>query len=228
MNRIFVAYDTPSVAACLDLSRQLGPHVQPKIGLEFFLAHGVEGYRQVCKQAPQVFLDLKLHDIPHTVAGAVTSILPLHPTFLTIHASGGPAMMIAARKAADAAGGRRPKLLGVTVLTSLSADDLSAVGQNHDMQTQVVQLAKLAQNSGMDGIICAPTDIAAVRAACGQEFILMVPGIRPAWAAAHDQKRVMSPQEAIDAGATYLVIGRPITQADNPAAAYQTICAEIA
>lgn len=228
MNRIFVAYDTPSVAACLDLSRQLGPHVQPKIGLEFFLAHGAEGYRQVCNQAPQVFLDLKLHDIPNTVAGAVTSILPLRPTFLTIHASGGPAMMIAARKAADAAEARRPKLLGVTVLTSLSADDLSAVGQNHDTQTQVVQLAKLAQSSGMDGIICAPTDIAAVRAACGQEFILMVPGIRPAWAAAHDQKRVMSPQEAIDAGATYLVIGRPITQADNPAAAYQTICAEIA
>lgn len=226
---VFCAIDTIDLAAAQKLARQLRGHVHGlKLGLEFFLAHGAGGYNAIAALGLPVFLDVKLHDIPNTVAGAVNAVLPLKPAFLTIHTSGAQAMMRAAVEAAVKAGAVRPKLLGVTVLTSLDTSDLAAVGQGTDTAQQVLRLAKLAREGGLDGIVCSPEEIIFLRQALGPDFILMVPGIRPAWAAANDQKRVMTPREAMDAGATHLVIGRPITGADEPADAARLIAAELA
>jgi orotidine-5'-phosphate decarboxylase len=225
---VFCAVDTPNIDKAVALAAQLRGHVHGlKLGMEFFLAHGIAGYNRIAETGVPIFLDLKLHDIPNTVAGGITSLLTLKPNFMTIHTSGGHAMMKAAADAAAKAGSARPKILGVTVLTSMDASDLSAVGQDNSTTQQVVRLAKLAKESGLDGVICSPEEIAPIRAALGKDFILMVPGIRPVWAAANDQKRIMTPHEAITAGATYLVIGRPITGAEIPADAAQRINAEI-
>lgn len=228
-NPIFCAIDTPNPVQAAQLATNIAPYVQGiKLGLEFFMAQGSAGVTAARPRSMPLFLDVKLHDIPNTVAGALQSLLPVHADFITIHTSGGTAMMRAARDIAAKAGTTRPKILGVTVLTSLDSGDLAAVGQDCDATAQVVRLARLAQESGLDGVICAPTEIAAIRAVCGKDFILMVPGIRPHWAAAGDQKRVMTPREAVAAGATYLVIGRPITAAPNPEQAAARIVAELA
>ncbi len=226
-NPIFCAIDTNDLARAEQLAQQLKGHVGGlKLGLEFFLAHGREGYRKLAASGVPIFLDLKLHDIPNTVAGAVTSLLSLAPDFMTLHAGGGGSMMKAAATTAAKAA-KHPRLLAVTVLTSMDADDLAGVGQEANLAAQVQRLAKLAQGSGMDGVICSPEEVATLRKTCGADFILMVPGIRPSWTAAHDQKRVMTPREAMQAGATYLVIGRPITGADDPAAAADRIMEEM-
>jgi orotidine-5'-phosphate decarboxylase len=216
--RVFVAIDTMDRAAAKADAARLGPGAGGiKLGLEFFVSNGPDGIREVAGTTP-LFLDLKLHDIPNTVAGGVKAACKLAPRFLTIHAAGGRAMMQAAVKAAREAGGAtRPRLLGVTVLTSLDDDDLAAAGVNATTSDQAKR-----------GIICSPLEVAALRQQCGRDFVLMVPGIRPAWAASQDQKRVMTPAEAVAAGADYLVIGRPITQAENPAAALDRIGAELA
>ena len=227
-NPIFCAIDTSDAAQAAILIRQIAGHVHGvKLGLEFFMAQGPAGITAARPVGMPLFLDVKLHDIPNTVAGALQSLLPLRADFITIHTGGGPAMLRAARDTAAKAGSTRPQLLGVTVLTSMDDNDLAAVGQDRDPAAQVVRLGRLAQDSGLDGVICAPTEIAALRAACGPDFILMVPGIRPSWAATGDQKRVLTPQEAIAAGATYLVIGRPITAAPDPAQAAARIVAEL-
>src|SRR5690606_2711140 len=178
-----------------------------------------------------VFLDLKLHDIPNTVAGAMRSVVPLAPAFVTVHASGGAAMLRAAAEAARAAAAEHgvapPRLLAVTVLTSLSAADLEAVGQGAAVTDQVRRLAVLARDAGIDGAVCAPHEIEALRRDCGPGFVLMVPGIRPAGAASGDQKRVLTPAEAVARGADHLVIGRPITAAADPAAAARAILEEL-
>lgn len=235
--RLFVAIDNPSVeaasAVALKLQSLSGRGLGIKLGLEFFGACGPSGIKQVHDAAPNVpiFLDLKFHDIPNTVAGVVRSVAPLGPQMFTIHSSGGRAMMEAAVKAAtDAAaesGGTKPLLIAVTVLTSLDNDDLASVGQTPPAEDQVVRLAKLAQSCGMDGVVCSPKEIAAIRAACGSSFVLVVPGIRPAGAAVGDQKRVTTPGEAITAGASCLVVGRPITQAEDQVAAATAILEEI-
>jgi orotidine-5'-phosphate decarboxylase len=226
---VFCAIDTPDLGKAEKLAQQLRGHVHGlKLGLEFFMAHGAAGYNKVTAGEHSVFLDVKLHDIPNTVAGALSALLPLKPGFVTVHTSGGPAMMKAAVDAAKKAGGARPKLLGVTALTSLNAADLGAVGQDTNVGQQVMRLAELAKECGLDGVVCSPEEVKDLRAALGLEFILMVPGIRPKSAAADDQKRVMTPREAVDAGATYLVIGRPITAAADPVKAVQTIAAELA
>jgi orotidine-5'-phosphate decarboxylase len=229
MNPIFCAFDMPEVAAARELAQNLDGHIGGiKMGLEFFMANGPAGVREVSGAGRlPVFLDVKLHDIPNTVAGAVRSILPLKPSLVTIHTSGGPAMMKAAADAAAEAGTERPKLIGVTVLTSLDDADLKAVGVTRSSTDQVVALAQLAKDSGLDGAVCSPLEVAALRAACGPDFMLVVPGIRPAGGEMGDQKRVMTPREALDAGADVLVIGRPITKADNPAAAAAAIAQEI-
>lgn len=228
-NPIFCALDTPDPVQTATLARQIAGHVHGvKLGLEFFMAQGPAGIAAARPADVPLFLDVKLHDIPNTVAGALQSLLPLRADFITIHTSGGPAMLRAARDTAAKAGATRPRLLGVTVLTSMDGADLVAVGQDRDPSAQVVRLARLAQDAGLDGVICAPTEIAALRHACGADFILMVPGIRPVWAAAGDQKRVMTPREAVAAGATYLVIGRPITAATDPGQAAVRIVAELA
>ncbi|MFA4993786.1 MAG: orotidine-5'-phosphate decarboxylase [Bdellovibrionales bacterium] len=228
MNHIFCAVDTSDLSKAEKLAEMLKGEVGGfKLGLEFFLAHGVNGYKAIASKGLPIFLDVKLHDIPNTVAGAVKSLLPLQPAFITLHASGGPAMMRAATEAAATAGALRPKLLAVTVLTSLDKTDLAAIGQDEDTSKQVVRLGKLAKESGVDGCVCSAEEILHLRAAVGNDFVLMVPGIRPSWSAANDQKRTLTPRQAYDAGATYLVIGRPITKAENPAEAARRIVEEM-
>jgi len=233
--RLFVAVDTPSATAAAELANKLKPvaGLGLKLGLEFFGAAGPEGVHTVKVQAPDtpLFLDLKFHDIPNTVAGVLRSIAPLAPTMLTLHSSGGAEMMkaavTAAAEGAEQAGVVRPLLLAVTVLTSLDDADLAAVGQSTPAAEQVVRLAKLAQACGMDGVVCSAREIEPIRAACGKDFILVVPGIRPAGASHGDQKRVVTPAAAISSGATCLVVGRPIVQADDPVKAAQNIVGEI-
>ena len=228
-NPVFCAVDTQNIATAIQIASLLKGKVGGfKLGLEYFMAHGVEGYKHIAAFGTPIFLDVKLHDIPNTVAGAVKSLLPLNPEFITVHTSGGAAMMRAAAKAAVGNGAHRPKLLGVTVLTSLDKDDMAAVGQDVNVSAQVLRLAKLAKESGLDGIVCSPAEVAMLRKELGPEFILMVPGIRPTWAASNDQKRIMTPSDAVKAGASCLVIGRPITSAEDPAAAAERIAAEIA
>jgi len=232
-NPIFAAIDTPDRDRARDLAQRVGDAVGGiKLGLEFFNAHGPEGVRDVASGHENLFLDLKYHDIPNTVAGAVRAAVRLRPMILNVHAAGGPAMMQAARQAAaeEAArlGVRRPLVLAVTVLTSLDDGDLEAVGQSGPIGGQVVRLARLARDCGLDGVVCSPLEIVATREACGPDFTLVVPGIRPAGAAAGDQKRIMTPAEALAAGADWLVIGRPITGAPDPAAAARRISADLA
>jgi orotidine-5'-phosphate decarboxylase len=224
-NPILCAIDTPDLARAQALiAATQGAVGGVKLGLEFFAAHGPGGIRQAAAGQKNVFLDLKLHDIPNTVAGAVKSALALDPLLLTIHCSGGAAMM---RAAIEARGPARTKIVGVTVLTSLDDNDLAAIGQSAPAAAQVKRLALLAQESGLDGVVCSPQEVATLRQACRKDFLLIVPGIRPAGAAIGDQKRVQTPQEAIAAGADYLVIGRPITEAPDPGAAARAILAEI-
>src|SRR5215470_6242593 len=203
-----------------------------KLGLEFFAANGPAGVRQVSAAGDRLFLDLKLHDIPNTVAGAVRAAAVLGPELLTVHAAGGASMLRAAvdaaGEAAAKAGRTRPRIVAVTVLTSLAEGDLETIGQRGPVSDQARRLAALAQASGADGVVCSPHEIAALRAACGSGFLLVVPGIRPAWAAAGDQKRVMTPAEAARLGADCLVIGRPITAAADAADAARRVAAEIA
>jgi orotidine-5'-phosphate decarboxylase len=225
---IFVAVDTPRLGAAQDLGRALAGRVEGlKLGLEFFVAEGPAGVRAMAGLGLPIFLDLKLHDIPNTVAGAVRSAAALAPSLLTLHAAGGLAMLQAARAAAADAP-RPPRLIAVTVLTSLDESDLAATGQRGPALEQARRLAGLAQRAGLAGVVCSPHEIAPLRADCGPEFLLVVPGIRPAGAAAGDQKRVMSPAEAAAAGASALVVGRPITAAPDPAAAAAAIRAELA
>jgi orotidine-5'-phosphate decarboxylase len=228
-NPILLAIDTIDAARADALIAAAGPHVGGiKLGLEYFCARGPEATAKAAA-GRFLFLDLKLHDIPNTVASAVRAVAPLAPDLLTIHASGSVAMLHAARAAAaeSAAGGKRTKLIGVTVLTSLDDADLEAIGQRGSTRDQALRLATLAQANGLDGVVCSPREVAALRAECGPDFILVVPGIRPAGAELGDQKRVMGPAEAVVAGATYLVIGRPITAAQDPAAAARLIAASL-
>jgi len=230
---ILVALDTTDLAVAKGWARQAAGAVAGlKLGLEFFNARGPAGVAEIAALGAPVFLDLKFHDIPNTVAGAVRAVAPLKPMILNLHASGGAAMMRAALDAARDSAARLgvapPKLIGVTVLTSLSDQDLVEIGQPAGASDQVRRLAALTQNCGLDGVVCSPHEIATLRRDLGRDFLLVVPGVRPSWAAAGDQKRVMEPRQAADAGADYLVIGRPITGAPDPAEAARRIAAEIA
>lgn len=240
-NPVYCGIDTIDLAQATKLIQSIAGGPKPavggiKLGLEFFLAHGAPGVRYAFPAPVRAtgvgfFLDLKLHDIPNTVAGGIRAVVELEPTFITIHTAGGPAMMRrAAETAAEEArrlGVARPRLLGVTVLTSLDRDDLEATGVKADPSEQVLRLAALARESGLDGVICSPLEIAALRKACGRDFVLMVPGIRPAGTASGDQKRVMTPGEAVRLGANHLVIGRPITEAADPASAADAIARDL-
>jgi orotidine-5'-phosphate decarboxylase len=228
-NPILCAIDTPDIGRARALAAAVAGAVGGiKLGLEFFVANGPSVVRELAGATP-LFLDLKLHDIPNTVAGAVRSAAALEPLLLTIHCAGGAAMMRAAAAAASEAaqGRRRMKLIGVTVLTSLDDGDLAATGQRGTTREQAERLARLARDSGLDGVVCSPHEVAALRAACGASFLLVVPGIRPSGAGAADQKRVMVPRAALAAGADYLVIGRPISEAADPAAAARAIAADL-
>ncbi len=226
--RILLALDTPDVAAAVAQCRAAGDAVDGvKLGLELFVAHGPAGVAKVRAEGRPLFLDLKFHDIPNTAAGAIGAALTLRPMMLNVHAGGGPEMLRRAAEAVRGAGRERPLLVAVTVLTSLGEEDLAAVGQRGPALDQVRRLAALAQKQGCDGVVCSAREIAALRRDCGPGFKLVVPGLRPAEAAAGDQKRVMTPGEAAALGADFLVIGRPITGAPDPAAAARRIRAEV-
>ena len=225
---VFVAMDMTELAQVEALAVQFSPHVAGvKLGLEFFNAHGREGVARVAAQGVPVFLDLKLHDIPNTVEKAVRSLAGLPVVLLTIHASGGSEMIRRAVLGAREALGPEAKVIAVTVLTSLDAADVQAIGFAQGPLEQAVRLAMLAKDAGAHGVVCSPLEIAAIRAACGQDFVLVVPGIRPEGSDAADQKRSMTPKAALDAGATYLVIGRPITGAAKPVEAAAAIAASL-
>jgi orotidine-5'-phosphate decarboxylase len=226
MKRLIVALDTPDFSRAQGWAAAVAPSCgMVKLGLEFFGAHGPAGLAQVA--AGDVFLDLKLHDIPNTVAGAVRALLPLRPALLTLHASGGAAMVAAAREAVEQAGSAT-KLLAVTVLTSLDEAALHSVGVEAAPLEQVLRLGRLAVAAGAHGLVCSAHEVAALRDALGAGPVLVVPGIRPAGAALGDQARTMTPREAVAAGADYIVVGRPITGAADPAVAAAEIAAEIA
>jgi orotidine-5'-phosphate decarboxylase len=223
MNPVFVAIDTTDVHRAAALAREVrGIAGGVKLGLEFFCANGEEGVLRIAEGELPVFLDLKLHDIPNTVGRAVAAIAHLQPAVLTVHASGGSEMMAAAKAAAHP----RTRVVGVTVLTSLDQQDLSATGIAGSPADQVRRLADLAQQAGIDGIVCSGEEVAAARAAW-PEGHLVVPGVRPADAEAGDQKRVVTPRQAMDDGASILVIGRPITEAASPARALREIAATL-
>ena len=223
MKPIFVAIDTQDVHRAAALARDIrGLAGGVKLGLEFFCANGEAGVLRVAEHELPVFLDLKLHDIPNTVGKAVAALAHLQPAVLTVHAAGGKEMLRAAKQAAPP----ETKVVAVTVLTSLDQDDLRSIGVRASPATQVERLAELAREAGVDGIVCSGSEVAAVRAAWPDGFFV-VPGVRPAGAEVADQKRVVTPRQALDDGASVLVIGRPITAAANPARAIAEIAASL-
>ena len=221
MNRICAALDVPDPAAAERLAQKLAGHVGVfKIGLELFVGHGRAAVDAVRRFGLPIFLDLKLHDIPQTVESAARAVAALGVDYVTVHASGGAEMMRAARRALPGT-----RLLAVTALTSLGPADLDSIGLSRDA---VPRLAKLAVGAGADGVVCSPQEVASLRSVLGPGPLLVVPGIRPAGALAGDQRRTGTPAEAVRAGATLLVIGRPLREAPDPAAAADAIAREIA
>ncbi|HWU56248.1 MAG TPA: orotidine-5'-phosphate decarboxylase [Rhizomicrobium sp.] len=223
MNPVYVAIDTTDLVH----ARQLAARVRScvgglKLGLEFFSAHGPDGVKPFVETGLPVFLDLKYHDIPNTVAGACRAAAGLGVSILNVHAQGGGAMMRAAVEAAKSVS-PSTRVIAVTMLTSLGDEDLPSLGLTPPVGDQVLRLAALAQECGLDGVVCSAHEIVRLRKALGPDFLLVVPGIRPAGAALGDQRRVMGPAEARDAGASVLVIGRPITGAPDPALAARDI-----
>jgi orotidine-5'-phosphate decarboxylase len=220
---VYVALDTIELDRAKAIAAKVRNHVGGiKLGLEFFSANGPDGVREMAALGLPVFLDLKLHDIPNTVAKAVQALRPLQPTILTVHAAGGRAMMEDAKAAAPSG----TKVVAVSVLTSLDGGDLAAIGVADDAHAQVMRLSALAREAGLDGVVCSGAEVAAARKAWPDGFIV-VPGVRPAESAAADQKRVVTPRQALDAGASIRVVGRPITQAADPDQAARAIAATL-
>jgi orotidine-5'-phosphate decarboxylase len=227
-NPICLALDTTALARAVELAHQLKHHVgYLKVGMEFFYAHGVKGYEAVAGEGVPVFLDLKLHDIPNTVEQGLRALmqLPKPPAIINVHAQGGLAMLQAARRAVPAT----TRLIAVTVLTSLSQDDVTATGHDPELSTAdlALTLAQLAHQAELDGVVCSPQDLELIRNALPRGFLTVVPGIRPDGVGAQDQKRIATPKAAINAGADVLVIGRAITGAADPVAAAEAILASL-
>ena len=222
-SRLYVALDTPDLARAKAIATRVHHHVGGiKLGLEFFMANGRAGVREMAELGLPIFLDLKFHDIPNTVAKAIQALAPLEPAILTVHAAGGRAMMEDAKAAAPLG----TKVVAVTLLTSLDASDLTSIGLKPDPHEQVVRLAELAREAGIDGIVCSGEEVAAAHKVWKDGFFV-VPGVRPANGHAGDQKRVVTPRQALDGGASILVVGRPITQAEDPDMAARAIGATL-
>ena len=218
-NPIYLALDLPRLESAEALARKVAGHIGGlKLGMEFFYAHGHHGVHEIAKIGLPIFLDLKLHDIPNTVAAAMQSIHVLEPAIVTVHASGGRAMM----EDAKAAAGEHCKVVAVTLLTSLDEGDMAATGIGGSAHDQVLRLADLAHSAGLDGIVCSGQEVGAVHSQWKDGFFV-VPGLRPAEGKAGDQKRTVTPRAARDAGASVLVIGRPIARAEDPVAAARAI-----
>ena len=230
--RVIVALDFPDMLGAFGLAAKLDPAAcAVKVGKELFTVAEASLVRELVRRGFRVFLDLKFHDIPNTVAQACAAATRLGVWMIDVHAAGGSAMLTAARdavtKTAAEEGRARPLLIAITVLTSLDATDLAAIGVASTPEAQVLRLARLAQASGLDGVVCSAQEAATLRSACGPDFKLVTPGIRPAGTAVHDQIRVMTPEAAIAAGADYLVIGRAITAAADPVQALRDINATL-
>ncbi|RYV01508.1 orotidine-5'-phosphate decarboxylase [Shewanella sp. OPT22] len=223
-NKVVVALDYDNKADALALVRQLNPEMcRLKVGKEMFTLFGPDLVKEIQAQGFELFLDLKFHDIPNTVAKAVRAAAELGVWMVNVHASGGKAMMEAARTALAPYDNDAPLLIAVTVLTSMSDDELPLIGVNKTADEQVVHLANLAKTAGLDGVVCSAQEAKALKAELGTDFQLVTPGIRPAGTDSGDQHRIMTPQKAIAAGADHLVIGRPITKAENPLKALEDI-----
>lgn len=225
---IVVAMDFDNAAACLDLASRLSPeYCKLKVGKELFTACGPQIVEKLQSKGFDVFLDLKFHDIPNTTAKAVRAAAELGVWMVNVHASGGERMMRAAREELDKLSGRKPLLIAVTVLTSMEQADLSSTGVQYNLDEQVNRLANLARYSGLDGIVCSAREAQVMRSNFGPDFCLVTPGIRMADSPADDQRRTLTPLEAMQQGSSYLVIGRPITRADNPIEVCQAIYTEL-
>lgn len=231
-DRLIVALDVPDADRALALADALAGAVGAvKVGLELYAVAGPELVRRIAQAGHRVFLDLKFHDIPNTVAGAVHAASQLGAFMLNVHIAGGRAMLDAAARAVQAATNetdRRPLLIGVTVLTSLGDDDLAQLGISGTALDAVVRYAVLAKECALDGVVASAREASAIKAACGDDFLVVTPGIRPAGSGVADQKRVVTPADAVNAGADYLVVGRPIHGASDPRAAAETIVDQIA
>ena len=228
-NPIFVALDTADLDQAMAWAQAVRPHVGGvKLGLEFFNGNGPDGVRRIVDLGLPVFLDLKFHDIPNTVAGAVRVAANMGVWMVNVHASGGLLMLEQARQALDSFGSDRPLLVGVTVLTSMAKPDLEQIGVQANPEEQVSKLTFLARDAGLDGVVCSASETRLLRAQLPDEFCLVTPGIRRAEDASRDQKRVVGPAEAIRNGSSYLVIGRPITRAESPENALQEFILAIA
>jgi orotidine-5'-phosphate decarboxylase len=225
---VILALDVPTLKEAVELAkRTAGSLAATKIGSQLFTAEGPAAVRAMHDLGLRVFLDLKFHDIPNTVAGAVAAARSLGVWMLNVHGSGGAAMLEAAARGAGAAGGGRPMVIAVTVLTSHTEAELQAtLGTSRTLAAQVEHLAREAQRAGLDGVVASPHEIALIRKACGPKFVIVTPGVRPAGADVQDQRRVMTPAEAVRAGADYVVVGRPISAAPDPAEAARRIAAE--
>ena len=231
-DRLIVALDVSTMDAMKSIVSSLGDSVSfYKVGMELFYAEADQTVRYLQEHGKHVFLDLKLHDIPNTVAHGVSSLTRLGANLITIHGQGGPIMMKAAaeaaRESAEKLGIERPKLLAITVLTSFDDESWTSIGGQLPIADQVIRLAKLAKESGMDGVVCSALEAKMIREACGPDFLIVTPGIRPSFAATDDQKRIATPASALQDGASRLVIGRPITQAENPREAVRLIIEEM-
>lgn len=217
MNKVIVALDYATAADALAFVRSLDPELcRVKVGKELFTQAGPDFVRELHGLGFEVFLDLKFHDIPATTAKAVKAAADLGVWMVNVHASGGEAMLKAAAEALKPYGDERPLLIAVTVLTSMDDAELQALGVDNPVSAQVVTLATLAKNSGLDGVVCSAQEARLLREALGRDFVLVTPGIRPVGSASDDQKRIMTPLQAVEAGADYLVIGRPVRNAANP------------
>ena len=225
MTNLICALDTTDLNKAATLASAIKPHINIiKLGMEFFYANGIAGYQEIAKAGAPIFLDLKFHDIPNTVAGAIKALRPLKPKMLTLHTAGGPAMLEAAVKEAQDSG---IILLGVTLLTSLDQRAIEQIGFTKKLESHVLRLAEVAHSAGLNGVVCSSHELTAIKTRFKNDLITVVPGIRPSGAAKGDQSRTMTPAEATKAGADYIVVGRPITEASNPAEAAKEIAGEL-
>ena len=231
MSKIIVALDFPSADKALAMADMVGKDAIYKVGMELFNAEGPKMVEALTNRGYSVFLDLKFHDIPNTVAGAAKSAVRTGCFMFNVHALGGKRMMKAAvdaaKEEAQALNKPVPKVIAVTILTSMGEDELqSELSVTMPLKDYVVKLASAAKEAGLDGVVASPHEITAIREACGDDFLIVTPGVRPAWSAVNDQKRIMTPKAAVSAGADYVVIGRPITAHQEPAQAFQLVIQE--
>ena len=229
--KIIVALDTKNVDRALNLVKKLPDAGAFKLGLEYFCANGPEGVKVISETGVKIFLDLKFHDIPNTVNESLKAVIPMQPFMLTLHISGGKNMIKAAVDTIEKDSKRnklkRPLILGVTVLTSINAEDFNSLGILGNVEEQVVRMAELAHDSGLDGIVCSAKELKILKKHFKEKLMFITPGIRPNWGKNNDQKRIVTPFEALNFGADYLLIGRPITEAPEPKNAFDKICSEI-